>query len=108
MTEGIYALLHAFVRNKGVFTHAEAERALAKKNYSSEDTHFILGLMERFDLSFSLGDRQNRVLIPEFLDDQQPEDAATFKPSECLNFGYKYPVLYLKDCCRGLSCAPTT
>ncbi len=66
VTQGIYALLHAFVRSKGVFTHAEAEKELAKKEYSSEDTHFILGLMERFDLSFSLGDKQNRVLIPEF------------------------------------------
>jgi internalin A len=93
VTQGIYALLHAFVRSKGVFTHSEAEKELAKKKYSSEDTHFILGLMERFDLSFSLGDRQNRVLIPELLDDQQPKDAASFKPTECLNFGYKYPVL---------------
>lgn len=93
VTQGIYALLHAFVRSKGVFTHAEAEKELAKKKYSSEDTHFILGLMERFELSFSLGDRQNRVLIPELLDDQQPKEAAEFKPTECLNFGYKYPVL---------------
>ncbi|HWS16955.1 MAG TPA: COR domain-containing protein, partial [Candidatus Elarobacter sp.] len=93
VTQGIYALLHAFVRSKGVFTHAEAEKELAKKKYSAEDTHFILSLMERFDLSFSLGDKQNRVLIPELLDDQQPKAAADFNPAECLNFGYKYPVL---------------
>jgi len=93
VTQGIYALLHAFVRKKGVFTHAEAEKALLKKKYSSDDTHFILGLMERFELSFPLGDRQNRVLIPELLDDQQPKMAADFDPAECLNFGYKYPVL---------------
>jgi internalin A len=66
---------------------------LEKKKYSPEDAHFILGLMERFELSFPLGDRQNRVLIPELLDDQQPKDAARFDPAECLNFGYKYLVL---------------
>jgi internalin A len=93
VTQGIYALLHAFVRQKGVFTHAEAEKELSKKRYSPEDTHFILGLMERFDLSFPLDEKPRRVLIPELLDDQQPKDAANFKPAECLNFGYKYPVL---------------
>lgn len=93
VTQGIYALLHAFVAKKGVFTHAEAASELAKKRYSPEDTEFILGLMEQFELSFSLGDRQNRVLIPELLDEQQPRDAAGFKPEECLNFGYQYPVL---------------
>lgn len=93
VTQGIYALLHAFVRKKGVFTHAEAESELAKRKYSAEETQFILGLMERFELSFSLGEKRNRVLIPELLEDQQPKDAADFKPAECLNFGYKYPVL---------------
>jgi internalin A len=93
VTQGIYALLHAFVRSKGVFTHAEAETKLTRKNYSAGDMQFLLGLMERFELSFFLGDKQNRVLIPELLDDQQPKDASTFNPSECLNFGYKYPVL---------------
>lgn len=93
VTQGIYALLHAFVRSKGVFTHLEAEKELAKRKYSSEDTHFILGLMERFELSFPLDKKPGRVLIPELLDHQQPRDTAGFNPAECLNFGYKYPVL---------------
>ena len=93
VTQGIYALLHAFVKSKGVFTHAEAEKELAQKKYSAQDTNFILGLMERFELSFPLDEKPRRILIPELLDDQQPKEAASFKPSECLNFGYKYPVL---------------
>ncbi len=93
VTNGIYALLHAFVRNNGVFTQTEAGRVLGRISYSSEDTHFILGLMERFELSFPLGDKHNRVLMPELLEDQQPKEAATFKASECLNFGYKYTIL---------------
>src|SRR5205814_663503 len=102
-----------FVSSKGVFTLAEAETELSKKQYapegtsffqgllsrlekkkySYEDTHFLLGLMERFDLSFPLGDKQNRVLIPELLEDQQPKEASIFNPADCLNFGYKYSVM---------------
>jgi internalin A len=93
VTQGIYALLHAFVKSKGVFTHADAEKELAQKKYSAQDTNFILGLMERFELSFPLDEKPRRILIPELLDDQQPKEAASFKPQECLNFGYKYPVL---------------
>src|SRR5438445_5211964 len=56
VTQGIYALLHAFVNTKGLFTPAEAAEVLAKKGYSTEAADFILGLMEQFELSFPLGD----------------------------------------------------
>jgi len=93
VTEGIYGLLHAFVTTKGLFTSAEAERALAGKGYTTEAADFIMGLMEQFELSFPLGDYQKRTLIPQLLDDQQPEMARDFKPAECLNFGYQYPIV---------------
>jgi internalin A len=93
VTNGIYALLHAFVGKKGLFQPEEAEKALAGKGYSPEAAHFILGLMERFDLGFPLGDRSKRILIPELLDDQQPDLARDFKIAECLNFGYRYPII---------------
>src|SRR5260370_28249661 len=51
VTEGIYALLHAFVSAKGLFTPGEAERVLDKKKYSAQEVHFILELMEQFELS---------------------------------------------------------
>jgi internalin A len=93
VTKGIYALLHAFVKSKGLFARAEAARILGEKGYSAEAADFILGLMEQFELSFSLGDRQNRILIPQLLEDQQPEAAREFQPSRCLNFGYQYTVV---------------
>jgi internalin A len=93
VTNGIYALLHAFVGKKGLFQPEEAEKALADKGYSPEAAHFILGLMERFELGFPLGDRSKRILIPELLDDQQPDMARDFKIAECLNFGYRYPII---------------
>ena len=93
ITSGIYALLHAFVKSKGLFTRAEAEKVLLAKKYSAEAAGFILGLMEQFELSFALGDKQNRILIPQLLDDQQPNQTREFKPAECLNFGYQYPIV---------------
>src|SRR6185437_16138950 len=93
VTEGIYALLHAFVKNKGLFTRAEAERVLKPKGYEAEAADFILGLMEQFEVSFPLGDSQRRSLIPQLFDDQQPDEARQFNPAKCLNFGYKYEIV---------------
>ncbi len=93
VTEGIYALLHAFVDSKGLFAHSEAEKILDPEKYSSEAVEFILGLMEKFELSFPLGDSKKRVLIPQLLGDQQPEEARIFKAAECLNFAYEYLIV---------------
>jgi internalin A len=93
VTEGIYALLHAFVKNKGLFTRAEAERVLKSKGYEAGAADFILGLMNQFEVSFSLGDSQTRSLIPQLLDDQQPDEAREFNAAKCLNFGYKYEIV---------------
>jgi internalin A len=93
VTGGVYALLHAFAASKGVFKLAEGQRVLKEKGYSVEAADFILGLMEQFELGFPLRDAQQRVMIPQLLDDQQPDDARAFKPAECLNFGYQYTVV---------------
>jgi internalin A len=92
VTGGMYALLHAFVKTKGLFAPSEAESVL-NKNYPPEAVHFILGLMEQFELSFPLRDPKKRILIPELLDDQQPVAAGELKAAECLNFGYRYPIV---------------
>jgi internalin A len=93
VTDGIYTLLHAFVKSKGLFSGREAERVLSSKGYSKEATHFILGLMEQFELSFQLDDNHKRILIPQLLDDRQPEEANSFKRISCLNFGYRYTIV---------------
>ena len=93
VTKGIYALLNAFVTAKGVFTPAEAERVLGRQAYSPEAVDFLLGLMERFELSFPLPGRSKQILIPQLLDDQQPPTANGFQPKECLNFGYRYAIV---------------
>src|SRR5947207_4361730 len=49
--------------------------------------------MEKFELSFPLGDSKKLILIPQLLEDQQPEEARSFKAAECLNFGYQYSIV---------------
>jgi internalin A len=93
VTKGIYALLHAFVTAKGIFTPAEAEQVLSPQGYSLEAVDFLLGLMERFELSFPLPGPRQQILIPQLLDDQQPPEASDFQPKECLNFGYRYAIV---------------
>lgn len=93
VTEGIYAILHAFKKSKGLFTRAEAAGVLEPEGYADEAVDFILGLMDQFEVSFPLGDNQKRSLIPQLLDDQQPDEARQFKAAECLNFGYKYEIV---------------
>ena len=93
VTEGIYAILHAFKKSKGLFTRTEAAAVLEPKGYADEAVDFILGLMDQFEVSFPLGDSRKRSLIPQLLDDQQPEEALQFKATECLNFGYTYEIV---------------
>ena len=93
VTKGIYALLHAFVPAKGIFTPAEAEGVLGRQGYSVEAVDFLLNLMERFELSFPLADPGKQILIPQLLDDQQPPAASAFQPKDCLNFGYRYTIV---------------
>jgi internalin A len=93
VTEGIYALLHAFVKSKGLFTRTDAQRVLAPKEYNAEAADFIMGLMEQFEVSFPLGDSLRRSLIPQLLEDQQPEETSQFRAAECLNFGYNYEIV---------------
>lgn len=93
VTGGIYALLHAPAASLGVLTVERARAALDPKKYSDEAMHFLLGLLEKFELSFALNDQERRVLVPQLLPDQQPPSVQEFRPAECLNFSYEYPVV---------------
>ena len=76
-----------------MFTPDEAERLLGRQGYSVEAVDFLLGLMERFELSFPLPGPRQQILIPQLLEDQQPPAAGTFQPRQCLNFGYRYAIV---------------
>ena len=54
---------------------------------------FLLDLMKKFELCFTFPGDDATYLIPELLDKQEPPEAADFRPEECLNFLYRYPVI---------------
>ncbi|MGO9122014.1 MAG: COR domain-containing protein [Desulfomonilaceae bacterium] len=95
VTKGIYAILNSakLQKEKGEIHLADIPGILKGKDYPATMHRFLMDLMKKFDLCFSFPGDDAHYLIPELLDKQEPEDAAQFKPDECLNFQYHYPVL---------------
>ena len=95
VTNGIYTLLNApeLTDTKGELEMVCLERTLNLNDYPPERHGFLLELMRKFELCFRFEEDENRYLIPDLLDKQQPPEAADFNPAECLNFRYEYPIL---------------
>jgi internalin A len=95
VTNGIYKILNAnrLEKQKGIIRLRDLAGVLDKKQYPAKMHGFLLNLMKKFELCFSLPDKETDYLIPELLDKQEPEEAREFDPAECLNFQYHYPVL---------------
>jgi internalin A len=105
LTGGIYKILNAekLQLNKGEIRLRDLREILDKKKYPTKMHPFILDLMKKFELCFSLREdeegssppeEESRYLVPELLDKQEPHGLVeSFGPQECLNFEYHYPVL---------------
>jgi internalin A len=105
LTGGIYKILNAekLQLNKGEIRLRDLRDILDRKKYPAQMHPFILDLMKKFELCFSLREdeeevsppeEESRYLVPELLDKQEPHGlVADFGPDECLNFEYHYPVL---------------
>ena len=95
VTNGIYKLLndHDLTASNGELEIDCLNRLLDPKDYPKARHDFLLGLMRKFELCFPFQEDDKRYLIPDLLDKQQPEAASQFKPAECLNFRYEYPIL---------------
>lgn len=95
VTSGIYKILNAnrLETQKGEISLKDLSAVLDVQDYPEEMHGFLLELMKKFELCFSFADDEERYLIPELLDKQEPTMAQEFKPEECLNFQYHYPVL---------------
>jgi internalin A len=95
VTSGIYKILNANLleTKKGEISLKDLPAILDAEEYPKKMHGFLLNLMEKFELCFSLEGREGVYLIPELLDKQQPDEADEFVPAECLNFQYHYPVL---------------
>jgi internalin A len=104
LTGGIYKILNAekLQLQKGEIRLRDLRDILDRKKYPAQMHPFILDLMKKFELCFSLREdeeinppeEESRYLVPELLDKQEPHGlVADFGPEECLNFEYHYPVL---------------
>ncbi|MBE7381177.1 MAG: leucine-rich repeat domain-containing protein [Leptolyngbya sp. SIO1E4] len=95
VTNGIYTLLnaHELADTQGELAVSCLTRTLDPQTYPRERHGFLLELMRKFELCFPFAEEDNRYLIPDLLDKQQPREATEFNPANCLNFRYRYPIL---------------
>ena len=95
VTNGIYRLLNAqdLSASRGELAMTELSHLLDPQQYPPERHSFLLELMRKFELCFRFPEDENRYLITDLLDKQQPPEAAGFDPRACLNFRYAYPIL---------------
>ena len=95
VTNGIYKVLNSvkLETQKGEVSLNDLAEILDEREYPASMRRFIFDLMKKFELCFSFPDDDTHYLIPELLDKQEPAEAAEFRPEECLNFQYHYPVL---------------
>jgi internalin A len=95
VTNGIYTILNSekLEKQKGEIRLKDFAEILDGRTYPAKMHRFLLDLMRKFDLCFAFPDDDTHYLIPDLLDKQEPAEAAEFKPEECLNFQYHYPVL---------------
>jgi internalin A len=95
VTSGIYKILNAtrLEKQKGEISLKDIPSILDRKEYPAEVHWFLLDLMRKFEMCFTLDGKEGVYLIPELLGKQEPEEAREFDPAECLNFQYHYPVL---------------
>jgi internalin A len=95
VTNGIYQILNArkLAEQRGEISLSDLSGVLDPVEYPRTMRGFIMDLMKKFELCFSFPDDETHYLIPELLDKQEPPEAAAFRPEECLNFRYYYPVL---------------
>lgn len=95
VTSGIYNVLNApkLEQQHGEIRLNDLAQILDRNDYPAQMRRFIFDLMRKFDLCFSFPDDDTHYLIPELLDKQEPAETAAFKPDECLNFQYHYPIL---------------
>ena len=94
ITEGIYALITSeeLTKQGGLLTEDEAEKILNAKVehfYYQNKVHFLMRVMEQFELCYAIGEGQQNYLVPSLLPvelDEQPEDL----DGEAISFIYKY------------------
>lgn len=94
VTDGIYTVLRAGHREGrgGVLFPADLTRALDQELYPESKHAFLLRLLEKFELCFRLPGKCEQYLVPELLDENQP-DIGALLTTPGLGFRYQCEVL---------------
>lgn len=94
VTEGIYTILNAkqLAAENGEMALGQLKEILDPARYPPAQLLFLLELMRKFELCFRFPDEDDRFLVPELLDKQEPELKSS-DSEELLTFEYRYPGL---------------
>ena len=93
VTNAVYKLLNnlELFKSHGVFAVTDLARMLDSNAYPSIKEHqFIIDMMRKFELCFSITDTQT-YLIPELLQNQEPD--LNWNKADSLRFEYHYDIL---------------
>jgi len=106
-TEAIYRILNSkkLAENKGylrkewlgeILNENESKKSKKKSKrkarvYSAQEERYIIELMAKFQLCFELADDRDVVLVPDLLDEQEPE--FDFEEEKCIEFHFEYDFL---------------
>jgi small GTP-binding protein len=95
VTQGIYSILNAkrLAAEYGELTLGELKEILNATRYPRAQHLFLIELMRKFELCFRFPDADDRFLVPELLDKQEPELTSRFVAKDILAFEYHYPGL---------------
>ena len=91
VVEGIYLIINAptLAKGAGELRDRDLRNILPKKNYPPAMHGYLVDLMKKFELCFSLPE-DGRFLVPDLLPKEQADAAKGFKEDECLHFRYDY------------------
>ncbi len=91
VVEGIYRIINArtLAERHGELHGGDLKNILPSKAYPREMHGYLIDLMKKFELCFSLPEG-GHFLVPDLLKKEQAEAARGFKEEECLHFRYDY------------------
>ena len=94
ITEGIYALITSkeLTQQGGLLSEHEAEKILKAKvkHYSYQNkVHFLMRVMEQFELCYAIGEQQQYYLVPSLLPVELDKPVGNLK-GEAIRFVFKY------------------
>jgi internalin A len=96
VTNGIYKILNwpELDARKGVLWLRDLGVVLDSNAYPTAKHVFLLDLMKKFEICFEFpDDPEQRYLLPELLEKEEPRATSEFDAKDCLNFEYHYNIL---------------